>query len=547
MSSDESTEAKLLLLEARLAMIEQADATLEEAQIARSPLSVTLERMLPILLERLPARAVLVRTYGEDLELREFVSGEPMGTNGEQLEAALGDRRRAVLEADGAVRIALTIDVAGQSFGVIAAKLADGSSTTDATRALSLLQCFAEVLDNYLASISDARKKEKITRAIGAALREPILDDGIAKALEALRREVPYDDLLLVFRHEDADGGENLHYRIVQSGKLTHDSDADGDMEIDEFIREHASAMVRGESRALLDRFGFDRFREEVLIDGVKDERILGRLIITSHARELNTFDRDLLDRFADLLRQRIVDWSREFHHLSLCFSQAHTNRLLRTSDYRAGYLEPRLEDVAILFSDISGFTRVSEQVLKEPALIGKLFNTWGARVVQILWEEGGVFDKMVGDCVIGLFGPPFYEMDAQARCAAALRAAERIRDYTRTLGAAEGLPQLEHLEPPIGVATGLNFCPLFVGFFGPNEDFTGFSSGMNNTARLQGVAHCDEILCMEEFVLTLDDAKAFGETREAKVKNVAEPLRFRPSLRLTKEPLPPQFLPIGR
>jgi class 3 adenylate cyclase len=528
MSTDEAMNTKLKLLEARLAMIEEADATLEEAQIARLPLSVTLERMLPVLLERLPAQGALVHTYGEDLALREFTSGASLDMKGAELKAALRGERRAVLEAAGVTRVALALDVAGEDFGVIAARLPEGTGPEQASCALSLLECFAEVLDNYLAAISDARKKEVITRAIGAALREPILDDGIEQALSALAREVPYDDLLLVFRHQDADGGENLHYRIVQDGKLTHDSDAGDTLDVDDFIREHASAMIRGESRALLDRFGFDRFREEVLIDGVKDERILGRLIITSRAGELNTFDRDLLDRFADLLRQRIVDWSREFRHLSLCFSEAHTNRLLRTPNYRTALLEPRLEDVAVLFSDISGFTRVSEQVLREPALIGKLINTWGAQVVRILWEEGGVFDKMVGDCVIGLFGPPFYELDAAARCAAAARAAERIRDYTRALGAAEGLPQLENLDPPIGVATGLNYCPLFVGLFGPNEDFTGFSSGMNNTARLQGVATRDEILCMHSFVETMDRADAFGDERQAKVKNVAEPLRFR-------------------
>ena len=39
----------------------------------------------------------------------------------------------------------------------------------------------------------------------------------------------------------------------------------------------------------------------------------------------------------------------------------------------------------------------------------------------------------------------------------------------------------------PLGVATGLNDCPASVGVFGPDRDYTAFSSGMNNTARLQG------------------------------------------------------------
>ena len=79
-----------------------------------------------------------------------------------------------------------------------------------------------------------------------------------------------------------------------------------------------------------------------------------------------------------------------------------------------------------------------------------------------------------------------------------------------------------------IGVATGLNFCPLFVGLFGPNEAYTGFSSGMNNTARLQGVATRDEILCMDTFVSTLGSDEGFGPEQQAQVKNVADPLRYR-------------------
>lgn len=524
MSQGDST-TELALLRAKLQIIAQADDALEEAQRDRLPLDQTLARMLPILLEWLPATGALVRTYDEDLRWVDTTVGEPFGSTGEELLRELAGERRRLLAQEAGTVAALELDVAGEHFGVIAAHL---TPEVDAAAAAELLECFAEVLDNYLASIAEARRKEMVTRAISAALREPVLDRGIVKALEALEAEVPYDDLLLVFRHDDVAGGENLHYRIVQDGVLTHDSDSPTTVEVDDFIREQAPAMIRGESQALLSRFGFERFREEVLIDGVMDQRVLGRLIVTRRSGELNTFDRDLLDRFADVLRQRIVDWSREFRHLSLCFSEAHTTRLLRTPDYRQAHLEPRNEDVAILFSDISGFTRVSEQVLREPALIGKLIDTWGARVVEILWEEGGVFDKMVGDCVIGLFGPPFFGQTPAERCAAAARAATRIRDYTHSLGAAEGLPQLDALDPPIGVATGLNYCPLFVGLFGPNEDFTGFSSGMNNTARLQGVATRDEILCMDSFVETLAEPDRFGEERQAKVKNVAEPLRFR-------------------
>ena len=81
-----------------------------------------------------------------------------------------------------------------------------------------------------------------------------------------------------------------------------------------------------------------------------------------------------------------------------------------------------------------------------------------------------------------------------------------------------------------LAVSTGVNLAPLFVGVFGPNENFTGFSAGMNNTARLQAQAARDEILVMQGAIdcLPAGHRFQFGEAREGKAKNVAEPLRFR-------------------
>jgi glycine hydroxymethyltransferase len=88
-------------------------------------------------------------------------------------------------------------------------------------------------------------------------------------------------------------------------------------------------------------------------------------------------------------------------------------------------------------------------------------------------------------------------------------------------------MPELAQMKE-LDVAIGLHFAPLFVGTFGPDQDYTGFSSGMNNTARLQGQAKGGEILCMDAFVAALGDPSRFGEERSAAVKNVAEPLKFR-------------------
>ena len=510
----EQLERRVAELEAEKVLGAACDAVLEEAVNARLPLAQTIQKMFGLLVKELKAKSAFVRTYDETLQQADFTF------------------EGARFPTDSPAVIRHPLDVAGEAFGEAAVAIGVPLDAYERARAEVLLEVWCESLDNYLASIAEARKKHRIALATSDALRVPVLDGGIKKAIEVLAENVAFEDMLLVFRQEDDQRGVSLHYKIIQGGKLTHDSALPRDIEIDTFIRDYATTMISKESRALVERFGLDRYREEVLINGVRDERVVGRVIVTSKHGQFNTFERDLIALFADYLRQRVVDFNREWKHLSLCFPPKTVDRLLSSEDYQTKYLMPVEREVAVLYCDISGFTRISEQVLRAPELIGTLVDTWSERTVELVWENGGVFDKMVGDCVIGLWGPPFFEEDAATLCRHAAEAAIQIRDYTRTLNDGRVLPQLKDLDPRVGVATGLNFCPMFVGKFGPNENYTGFSSGMNNAARLQGVATCDEILCMDTFVAACRDPKRFGEECQAKVKNVADPLRYRPLLK---------------
>jgi len=520
---------RLDALEARQRLNDAADAALELALRDRLPLQHTLEQLLPILVAHTGAQAAWIRTFNEDLELRDFSYPRPgaFPMDPEEVVALTetGEQRVQRQHDEGYV-VAQRVDVAGEFFGAAGVAFETRPDPLRISLIHTLLDTWCEELDNYLASIARARRKHVVTRKLSDALKAPVLDEGVRAALAVLKDAVPYDDLLLVFRHEEEIGRATLSYHIVQGGETTHDSGTRDDMEVDEFIRAHAAPLIRGESRDLLERFGLDKGREEVLIEGLHERQVMGRVVVTSQHGDFNTYDRDLLECFADYLRQRIVDFNRQWKRLSQIFPREAVRRVLSHGDFRERFLTPRTEDVAILFCDISGFTRISEQILRDPAKVGRLIDVWGEAVVEILWETGGVFDKMVGDCVIAFWGPPFFEDDARDRCLAAIDATKRIRDFTRGLRDGKLLPDLEGVE--IGVASGLHYGSVSIGLFGPDEDYTAFSSVMNNTARLQGVAVRDEILCMRELVSIVGDGAAFGESRQAEVKNVAEPLRFR-------------------
>ncbi len=517
---------------ARDALRDASDEALERATIERQPLGRALGHLMRLVVEHTGASMAFVTTFDESSAVREFVW--PVGTKWPFSDLIYdGDLgRESVYHQDGWTILGQPLDVAGECYGKAALSFESEPAESRLEEARSLLGVWCEEIDNYLAAIALARKKHQVTGELSEALKDPLLDRGIRRAIEVLQDNVELDDLLLAYRHEDEIDGRTLGYKIVQDTNLVHDSSVEPrGSDVDTFMRSHAPWVPDGKDADVPGYFGITKYREDVLISGVKDQTLVGRLIVTTRRGEFTTFDRDLIERFVDYLRQRIVDFNREWKYLSRCFSQPVVARLLAEEDYVSRFLAPREKDVAIVYCDISGFTRLSERVLKEPALIGKLIDTWSERVVDIIWQTGGVFDKMVGDCVIGLWGPPFFEWSPQETCTRALDAAIRIRDHSRNLGHDPAWPQLKSLEPPIGVSTGLNYASLFVGLFGPDDAFTGFSSGMNNAARLQGVALRDEILCMDGLAETVGEPERFGALREAVVKNVSHPLRFRPLL----------------
>ncbi len=534
----EALRAEVARLRTRQSLHEAVDAQLEISVREHHNLAVTMDTILPSLAEFLGARSVVVRTYDETLRLRNFHWSRDNGAPPEiDLDAIFGladAEGRHLGEAQGRTVLGQILDVAGQSFGVAAVGLDCRLEESEAGGLMDLLDTFCEVLDNYLASIAQARRKHHIISAVADALKTPVLGDGIDSGLDVLQRTIGFHHLAMVFQHGRGGRAASWGYRLINDSQVVFDSNHHvGDR--DTFFTDWSGPLLAGRLEKLEALVGEAHWSEHGMESGVVHTEMIGRLLVGRHGRDFDTFERDILSCFADFVRQRLVDYNREWRQLSCCFTEETTKTLLRSEGYIDRSLSPRERDVAILFTDLTGFTRISEQVLKTPSLIGKLVDLWSERVVEIIWETGGVFDKMVGDCVIGLWGPPFFDLEPAEACTRAARAAAAIRDFTATLGSLPAMPELAGHDGPLGLASGLNFCPLFVGRFGPNEAYTGFSSGMNNTARLQGVAERGEILCLDSFVAAISPGTRFGPEHSAQVKNVSEPLRYRELLELVR------------
>jgi adenylate cyclase len=511
-----------------LALNSFADELLEECSRERMSLRATLDRFLPAVAARLGADAGLVRTRDEQLALNFYESG---AWSDDDRAALSGETvRPAATFAGGRTIVAQPLDVAGRKVGV-AAFAFRGNRLADSETLAARVDIVCEQFDDVLAAIQQAGYKQELILRLQQALKNVVFDRGVDDAVSALRNAIPLRDLVLIY--QDDAGGGSVSYRIYRDGLCTHDPESRPHQHLQELIGREGPTLLDHSRAKIAPVLGIEGALESVLISGLST-RALGKILATAD-NGLSTFGMDLLRVFAECVSQRLVDYNRERRHLSQFFGPAVINQLLRDPNDTETYLSPRTEEVALIYADINSFTKISEQILLDPGKIGRFVDRWSAGAVDILWANGGVFDKMVGDCVIGIFGPPFFQTTPRQRITAAVKASREIMAFTISL---QSDPELAPIAagpvvPGLGVAVGLNLCPASVGLFGPNQDFTAFSSGMNATARLQSLAGFREILIMDSAKAALGDLAsplhdaAFEGPLESPVKNVARPLAY--------------------
>jgi class 3 adenylate cyclase len=137
--------------------------------------------------------------------------------------------------------------------------------------------------------------------------------------------------------------------------------------------------------------------------------------------------------------------------------------------------------EMSLLFSDIAGFTTLSEE-LSAQALV-ELLQEYLDNMVEIALRHDGTIDKFIGDAVVVLFGAPAEQPDHAARairCAMEMDAfSERYRAEQSERGISLGVTR-------IGVHTGV----ATVGNFGGRRrfDYTAMGDTVNTAARLESV-----------------------------------------------------------
>lgn len=151
--------------------------------------------------------------------------------------------------------------------------------------------------------------------------------------------------------------------------------------------------------------------------------------------------------------------------------------KLVRTGEI--GIAEPREAIVTVMFTDIAGFTTLSEQM--EAAAAAKLLNHHFAILCRAVDAHGGTVDKFLGDGMLAFFGAPDR---LKGHAAAAVRAAAAIREELENdnrEAAGEG-------RPPLRVRIGIHTGSVIVGNIGASDrvNYTIVGDTVNISQRLQ-------------------------------------------------------------
>jgi len=143
---------------------------------------------------------------------------------------------------------------------------------------------------------------------------------------------------------------------------------------------------------------------------------------------------------------------------------------------------------VTVLFSDIRGFTSMSEQL--NPEIVVQILNEYFGDMTPIVFDHQGLLDKFMGDGMMALFGVPYPIDDAAANAVSAAIMMQRgmamLNTDLKTLGLSE-----------IAIGIGINTGTVTVGYIGSRErtDYTAIGDAVNLAARLEKQAEPGQII----------------------------------------------------
>ena len=203
-----------------------------------------------------------------------------------------------------------------------------------------------------------------------------------------------------------------------------------------------------------------------------------------------------------------ITDWSSIAIIMTIVWTHliynnfARENRLkLQIKKQFEHYLEPKMvkklqqnpdllklggetKELTFLFSDIRGFTPLSEKYQSNPADLTKVINKFLTPMTNIIMKNGGTIDKYMGDCIMAFWNAP---IDTANHKELAIKTALEMIEKLKELNNNNGFGDNNEINIGIGINTG----KCIVGNMGSEQrfDYSVIGDPVNLASRLEGVS----------------------------------------------------------
>lgn len=179
---------------------------------------------------------------------------------------------------------------------------------------------------------------------------------------------------------------------------------------------------------------------------------------------------------------------------------------------------------VTILFSDIRGFTKMSEGM--DPSELANFLTDFRNRMIAAIFQYGGTVDKFVGDAIMATFGTPrpslVQGLDTRNAVCAGLAMLSALDDLNRDRAR-------RNLEP-VGIGIGIHTGEVFCGTIGSEGrmEYTVIGDAVNTASRIESMCKIlkTDFLISQEVLQQAEGSVQVEKMPLVRVKGKAEPLQ---------------------
>jgi adenylate cyclase len=178
--------------------------------------------------------------------------------------------------------------------------------------------------------------------------------------------------------------------------------------------------------------------------------------------------------------------------------TQELAEELLRLGDAKLG---GDRKEVSVLFSDIRGYTTLTESLQAEEVV--SMLNEYFESMVEAVFKYKGTLDKYIGDAIMAVYGSPLpLEDHAWMAVQTAIEMRQRLYEFNQRRSARQ--------QPFIRIGVGINSDSVISGNIGSSRrmEFTAIGDGVNLGSRLEGASKqygCDIVISENTYRLCSD------------------------------------------